>query len=378
MMLRRLGCTALVGGASILSFPRSAHPQVNATVDLGASAVRYDGFLPSSAAALTPTFTWDGARGGLTIRGTYLRFESGNRSLQGSVGASVFTQPARGWRGELSTSAGASSYAGFPSFWHALGDVRLHHDNDRRGLVIGATAGRSSFGKTQSARPVAAASIATWLRRGQVAMLASVHRAFVGDTQYSDIDMTVRVQRGTLSLETSVGARFWSRGAGRGVYGEGSGTLALSERIGFVLSAGRYPTDPIRGSIAGRYAAASLRVRLHSLPPRDPPRLVNRSGASGDPPAPVALAVRPERDGRVRLIVQGPAADRVEIAGDFTQWQPVPLLPAAGGAWEALLVIPRGVHRINVRVSGGAWFAPSGTTRVQDDYGGEVGVFLVP
>jgi len=105
---------------------------------------------------------------------------------------------------------------------------------------------------------------------------------------------------------------------------------------------------------------------------------VNRSGASGDPPAPVALAVRPERDGRVRLIVQGPAADRVEIAGDFTQWQPVPLLPAAGGAWEALLVIPRGVHRINVRVSGGAWFAPSGTTRVQDDYGGEVGVFLVP
>ena len=361
-----------------MSFPRTAHPQVNATVDLGASAVRYDGFLPSSAAAVTPTFTWDGARGGLTIRGTYLRFEGGNRSLQGSVGASVFTQPVRGWRGELSASAGASSYAGFPSFWHALGDVRLHHDSDRHGLVIGATAGRSSFGTTRPARPVAAASIATWLRRDQVAVLASVHRAFIGDTQYSDIDMTVRARQGTLALETSVGARFWSRGAGRGVFGEGSGTLALTERIALVFSAGRYPTDPIRGSIAGRYAAASLRVRLHSLPHRDPPRLVNGSGASGDPPAPVALAVRPERDGLVRLIIHGPAADRVEIAGDFTQWQPVLLAPATGGAWEALLLIPRGVHRINVRLSGGAWLAPSGTTRVHDDYGGDVGVFLVP
>src|SRR5260221_627569 len=264
MMLRRLGCTALVGGASILSFPRNAHPQVNATVDLGASAVRYDGFLPSSAAALTPTFTWDGARGGLTIRGTYLRFESGNRSLQGSVGASVLTQPVGSWRGELSASAGASSYAGFPSFWHALGDVRLHHDSDRRGLVIDATAGRSSFGKTQSARPVAAVSIATWLRRDQVAVLASVHRAFVGDTQYSDINLTVRVQRATLSLETSVGARLWSRGARRGVHGGGSGTLALRIRVAFVLSACRYQTYPIRPSIAGPYPAASRVVRVPS------------------------------------------------------------------------------------------------------------------
>ena len=80
----------------------------------------------------------------------------------------------------------------------------------------------------------------------------------------------------------------------------------------------------------------------------------------------------------MRLVVQGPVSDLVEIAGDFSEWQPVPLRQTAAGTWEAILAIPRGVHRINVRVSGGAWIAPTGTTRVRDDYEGEVGIFVVP
>lgn len=210
MTLRHGWRVTLVATASILLPARSAYPQVRATIDVGASAVRYDGFLASGAAALTPAFTWDGARGALTLRGTYLRFESGNRSLQGSVRGSVFTGSAGGWRGELSASAGASSYAGFASFWHALGDLRLHRGGERRGVWIGATGGRTAFGTTFPARPVFAASIATWLRSDQVTMLVSAHRAFVGDTQYSDIDLTLRAQRERLALETLVGVRFLS------------------------------------------------------------------------------------------------------------------------------------------------------------------------
>ena len=378
MTLRHGWRVTLVAAASILLPARLAYPQVRATIDVGASAVRYDGFLASGAAALTPAFTWDGARGALTLRGTYLRFESGNRSLQGSVRGSIFTGPEGGWHGELSASAGASSYAGFASFWHALGDLRLHRGGERRGVWIGATGGRTAFGTTFPTRPVFAASIATWLRSDQVTMLVSAHRAFVGDTQYSDIDLTLRAQRERLALETLVGARFLSRGAGRGLFGEGSVILALTERLALVVSGGAYPTDPIRGSIAGRYVAASMRIRLHSVPTRDPPRLTSRSGANGEASAPVTLAVRPQRDGLVRLVVQGPVSHLVEIAGDFSEWQPVPLRQTAAGTWETILAIPRGVHRINVRVSGGAWIAPTGTTRVRDDYEGEVGIFVVP
>jgi hypothetical protein len=40
--------------------------------------------------------------------------------------------------------------------------------------------------------------------------------------------------------------------------------------------------------------------------------------------------------------------------------------------------IAAGVHRLNVRVDGGAWTAPSGTTRAADEFGGEVGIVTVP
>jgi hypothetical protein len=373
----------LIGGACVLLPTRAARPQIHATVDLGASAVRYDGFLLSGALALTPAFTWDGARGALTLRGTYLRFESGNRSLQGSMRGSFFTRPARGWRGELSASAGASSYASFATFWHTLGDLRLHRGGERRGAWIGVTAGRTSFGTAVPARPVVAASGAVWLRRDQLTLLVSAHRAFVGDTQYSDIDLTVRAQRGKLALETVAGGRVWSRGAGRGLFGEGSGIVALNDRVGLVLSGGRYPTDPIRGSIASRYVAVAVRLRVRSIPARDPPYLLTRAGragANGDSSAPVTLAVHTARDGLVRLVIHGPpaGASLVEIAGDFTEWQPVPLRQTAAGTWEALVPISRGVHRINVRVAGGAWIAPAGITRVRDEYDGDVGVFIVP
>src|SRR5207245_1087389 len=78
----------------------------------------------------------------VTARGTYLRFESGRRSLQGLIAASLFTPPSllpHRWRGELSLSAGGSNYADFASFWHATGEARLHYVGAGRGAWIGGT-----------------------------------------------------------------------------------------------------------------------------------------------------------------------------------------------------------------------------------------------
>src|SRR5438034_362817 len=55
--------------------------------------------------------------------------------------------------------------------------------------------------------------------------------------------------------------------------------------------------------------------------------------------------------------------------------------PASGrrsGLWEVVLPITSGVHRVDVRIDGAAWIVPAGTTRAPDDYGGEVGIFVVP
>src|SRR5213078_5416913 len=103
--------------------------QATGNVDVAVSTVRYDGFLPSGAASLTPAVSWERPGATITARGTYLRFESGRRSLQGLIAASLFTPPRslpHRWRGEISLSAGGSNYADFASFWHATGEARLH------------------------------------------------------------------------------------------------------------------------------------------------------------------------------------------------------------------------------------------------------------
>ena len=209
--------------------------------------------------------------------------------------------------------------------------------------------------------------------------IRAVNRAFVGDTQYSDIGLTASGQRGRTALETALGARVLSRGAGRGVYGEASAILSLNDRLALVISGGRYPTDPIRGSIAGRYASAAL--RLHIQPKRaialGAPQL--GTGADGEiASASPMLSARPDGSGRARLIVRAPNATLVEIAGDFTEWRPIALQRAPNGDWEIVQVVTSGVHRVNVRIDGGPWTVPAGTTRLAGDFGDYVGVFVVP
>ena len=85
-----------------------------------------------------------------------------------------------------------------------------------------------------------------------------------------------------------------------------------------------------------------------------------------------------DRSRPVRLVVHVADAIRVEVAGDFTDWQPLALSRAGGGIWEVVLPITSGVHRIDVRIDGAAWIVPAGATRAPDDYGGDVGIFVVP
>ena len=46
--------------------------------------------------------------------------------------------------------------------------------------------------------------------------------------------------------------------------------------------------------------------------------------------------------GPVRLVVHAPDAKRVEVTGDFTDWQSLALRPAGGGLWEVVLPITSG------------------------------------
>src|SRR3989441_488586 len=290
-----------------------------------------------------------------------LRFESGHRSLQGLVIGSIFTPATSHWRGELTASTGASSYADFASFWHAIAEARVHLLGEDRGAWIGGTAGRTSYGGP--ARPIAAAAVGAWARRGELTLLGSANRTFVGDTAYTDLASTVRWRRGPLELEADIGARVWSDGGGRGVYGEANATVTLGERTALVVAGGRYPTDPIRGSIAGRYLGVAFRIRrapLRSLATRDPRApLVDGRASGGSASSAAQLEIKPDTGGVTRLIVHAPGATLVELAGDFTDWQPIALSRPPDGSWEAALRIASGVHRIDARIHAAGRIVPT-------------------
>jgi hypothetical protein len=93
-------------------------------------------------------------------------------------------------------------------------------------------------------------------------------------------------------------------------------------------------------------------------------------------PATTDFEVRPDRAGS-RIVIRHPAAGRVEVAGDFSGWEPVLLSPTGAGRFEAVLPLGPGPHQINVRFDGGPWEVPAGLGSAPDEFGGRVGVLIV-
>ena len=65
--------------------------------------------------------------------------------------------------------------------------------------------------------------------------------------------------------------------------------------------------------------------------------------------------------------------------GDFTDWTPLPMTASQPpGTWSIAVPVTPGVHQVNVRIDGGEWTVPAGLTAVRDEFGGSVGILLVP
>ena len=82
--------------------------------------------------------------------------------------------------------------------------------------------------------------------------------------------------------------------------------------------------------------------------------------------------------GTTRISVDAPGARVVEIAGDFTDWKPVPLARGADGWWSVARALPPGVRQLAVRADGGAWMPPPGLAVTRDEFGEPVGLLVVP
>lgn len=157
-------------------------------------------------------------------------------------------------------------------------------------------------------------------------------------------------------------------------WGSGSAALWLSRRAALIASAGRALADETRGVPSVRYLSVGL--RLGWRPTREAGALRVRQalgdGAGG------RLDVRNGGDSVRVVIVRQATAGRVEIVGDFTDWEPVEMASLPNGEWRIERTITPGPHRVAIRVDGGPWRVPPNLPRVADDFGGEVGIVIVP
>ena len=142
----------------------------------------------------------------------------------------------------------------------------------------------------------------------------------------------------------------------------GSAAYWTGESTAVVLSVAHQLPDYVRGGDA--VDAVSVGVRFgQAAPARTAPR-----GA-------MIQFIGTVETRTVRIHAQD--ARSVEIMGDFTNWESRPMT-RNGAAFESTMRVTSGTHRLMVRIDGGEWRPPANTPAVDDDFGGRVGLLVVP
>jgi hypothetical protein len=80
-----------------------------------------------------------------------------------------------------------------------------------------------------------------------------------------------------------------------------------------------------------------------------------------------------------RFVIYQPEAQRVELAGSFSDWKRIPLkLAGQSGYWETTLELPEGEHRFSYIIEGDRRLPdPTIVVREIDDFGGENSILRV-
>ncbi|HYV99711.1 MAG TPA: glycogen-binding domain-containing protein [Gemmatimonadaceae bacterium] len=144
-------------------------------------------------------------------------------------------------------------------------------------------------------------------------------------------------------------------------------TVSLTTMVGVTATVGSAARGLVEVGEPSRFVSAGIRVWPSRHVPSNAPV---RAAAT-------AFRIVPAADSTYRVTLRVPGGRTVEVAGDFSNWEPVPLRESSAGVWETTVRMAPGVHRVNVRVNGDRWTAPPGTPTVNDDFAGRVGLIVV-
>ena len=383
---RSLSLLVLIVGA-----PRLVAAQWSATLGLSAARLRQDDALPASAVNFISSLSAVGSRHTAAVVGIGSVGASDARSAQGLVSAS-WSAPAAN-RARWSLGATGSLF----SEWRAAPSVSAHAvAREQLRVGRGGVWSGLSLGVVREAQRnfgVRGADVGAW--HASRTLETALH-ATVVDTKSSYAVPTSQQQfvritepatygdgRGSLRWRAAVddahalrialhgGARYIARGHGDGPrvkpFGGFDLELDVGARTSLTVSGGRALSDLARGTPASRHLSAGLQFRVRDGAPRAAVMRIS----------PAAPAVSLEVGGEGTTLVVRAAGNRVEVAGTFTEWAPMPL-ERRGDRWMFASVLPSGTHRLLVRIDGGAWQVPTNLASIDDGDGGRVALIVVP
>lgn len=361
---------------------RATAQRVSSAIDVGAASMRYADSVNAVAVSASPALRVNWSRATLGASGMYAQLGSGRWSTQGLLGASAFTPTVYRLSGELAASTGGSAHWDGSRTGETVALARVHFDQVRAGLWAGGGIGRMWDGSAW--HPVGLGEFGLWARAANATLVATAAPTVTDDTiRYVDSELTAHYENSYVALDAIAGFRggrqlteFGDRSRG---WGGAALTAWLTAHVGLVVSAGTYPVDLTQGFPGGRYFVVSLRV----APARAPSAftVLTPLDAMSDPAtgsATVSLVMQKTPSGDWELRVRAPGAGRVELNADFTGWQPVSLTTLSNGWWTLTLPLASGTHQLNVRVDGGAWVVPAGLLALSEEFGGQVGLLVVP
>ena len=351
---------------------RTAAAQWQATGEVGLSRLEQTGIPTSNAQTLGLTFDAYTPRTWVRLNGLGARTTSERWTGQATAIASLLGPPTQRARWEVSGMLTTFGQTGAQTAGSAEAMARALTGTHSFGVAIGLAGGvrRADAG----AEPVTRALVNGWARVGgeTFGVDASAVRTTttpLNTTErpvlwYSDMSASWRHDQRFLSVAASVGFR----GSNTSLIPDRTWAAAeaaawLTSYAAIVLAGGRSPQDVVRGVPRINYASASL--RLSARPRAAIPR-----------PAPHVKGPRLTAT-RELIEVHVDSASAVELMADFTDWIPV-ALSRAGKSWRVERAVSPGLHRVMIRIDGGAWIAPANLSTSSDDLGGMVALLNVP
>jgi hypothetical protein len=383
---------AALGGLLVIAAAQGAVAQAPSEVrlDAGYARVRQPGFEPGD-----PDLTADAALIAVFLRRATERWTlltSGNLtytrdSLAAAQGVAAFAFP---WesnenlRTDIGLAAATFSLRSAGRGGNASTFARQQYVRDQWGTWLGGTFGRTARDR-ESSRALAV-DAGAWARWRFLYGSASYSRAnstdlkllvtsgataspYAQSYELADGQVVLEARNGPHLLSASWTTRHAIAGASlRSSALSGRLSVQMTERVAFLLGAGRQLFDPLRGLPEADIVTASLRISI-GIQTRP---VMQRSALS-------EATVDRLAGGGGRLAVRVFAADTVdvEVAGDFSAWLPLELV-REGSFWVARVDLPSGKYHVGVRLPRGPWRAPRNLARVRDDYGGESGLVVIP